>query len=225
MKDPRTIEARAKLLEGHLEKGALSLSSQDVSRLASSGLLEYPHEWDTWDDSRLKDVIMKGKPYTAAQLAFMWAESRAGGQAGLAFVGKPNVGKSRLARMTAIYVSVVYQVQPIYVNWPIYIAKRRMSSGGGETTVDLQARLIAADLLLLDDPFREKPSAFTIQELYPLIERRGMTIITSNTPPGQWNPHITGNGDAEAARDTAEAIRSRLGADRRITVTIRMEAR
>jgi DNA replication protein DnaC len=228
LKDTRTLDARLQLLEeGHLDKGALKLSTADVSRLSSSGLMEEPHEWDVWDDSRLKDVTMKGHKYTAAQLAFMWAKMEAGprSRSGLALVGKPGVGKSHLARLTAIYVSVVHQVQAVYVNWPLYITQRRMASGGGESTISRQARLISADLLVLDDPFREKPSAFSIQELYPLVERRGMTIITSNTDPSQWRPHITGNGDAEAARTTAEAIRSRLGANRRITVVVRMEAR
>jgi len=225
------VAARALLLEGHLDhRGDLTFKekpgdSQIGDVLRRGGFFDDPrYDWESWDDRRLKDITLHGKTRPVAEAMFSWASALREQKAhGLLLYGPPGVGKSHLATLTGIYACIAYGTAGRYINWPEYVTRQRAAAVADEQRAqELKLELLSLPLVVVDDLFRISETVFSVSLLYDIVERKGFTLYTSNGVPDRWNPQLR-NGDAEAARTTVKAIKSRLSTGRNLSTMIRME--
>lgn len=118
--------------------------------------------------------------------------------------GRPGRGKTHLA-VGAAYRLARQGYRALFLGEAAYLEALYRSFRGGGEPPDYSW----ADVLVLDDLGKIKPSEFAYQSLYALIEHanahRKTLIVTSNYEPGTAACRISGKSD-----EAAEAILSRL---------------
>lgn len=148
-------------------------------------------QWSAWCE-RVPFRFQKARPSdlkdeskeTRAQLTD-WAEEPGGRN--LLFIGPVGTGKTHAAVAAA---GVRYFIHGDRVTfWPVVELLDALRPGGDDEPNDAMQSAINARLLLLDDLGAEKPSEWTAERLYAIVNRRWMdgaaTIATSNLPATQ----------------------------------------
>lgn len=131
---------------------------------------------------------------------------------GIIINGSYGAGKTHLA--VAIAHEVIRQgYQPIFGTAPNLLDKVRTSYDGGdskETEQQIINSYINCDLLIIDDLGKEKPTEWTLQKLYQILdtryEKNKPVIITTNYSMEKLKNRLTVNDNFE----TAAAIVSRI---------------
>jgi DNA replication protein DnaC len=119
---------------------------------------------------------------------------------GLCFVGTTGVGKTTLA--CRLVDALCRRGNPAYyLNWPLFLAWVRQGIDTTEGSGDALTAICNAPVLVLDDLGREKPSEWTKDQLYVVMERRYSealpTIVTTNETTDAWDTRF---GAAVASR-------------------------
>lgn len=101
--------------------------------------------------------------------------------------------------------------------WPVVELFEAMRPGREQVAGDAMAAAIGADVLILDDLGTERPSDWTFQQLYLIVNRRWLeqrpTLVTSNLAPDVLEEAV---GSQTWSRLYHDALRLKLaGVDRR----------
>lgn len=106
----------------------------------------------------------------------------------LVLLGPVGVGKTHAAVAT---LRLCHDLGYSIMFAPIVEALDMLRPGGGD---DVAARLATVRVLLLDDLGAERPTDWTAERLYSVINRRWLdekvTIVTSNLPPDELEPTL-----------------------------------
>lgn len=216
-----TIEARNELLAGLLdESGSLDWEpfQSEYLALLRGGFFTGPHGWKGWNDE-----YHKGNHSYVSPMHFIltWCLTLPTlDRPGIVMWGGVGLGKTRLAKLAGIYLTVRYRLlSPRYLSWPEFVVERRLASGGIENDSEevLQAAM-QADFLVVDDLSADRVSEFGLEMLYSLINtRHGPFIVVMNKGPQAWLADIRANGSSVRSDNPdrvlmlAERIADRLG--------------
>lgn len=136
--------------------------------------------------------------------------------------GPVGSGKTLLACRVAL--SWVGRAKVRFVTSAGLMAAMASTFGTGRTEDGVLAPYLSADLVVLDDLGKEPTDERTLSRLFRLVDgrysARRATVVTSQFTPSALAARLARRGDAE----TAEAIASRLGADRGWCVAMRTGA-
>ena len=127
---------------------------------------------------------------------------------GLIFVGPPGGGKSHLAAACLQAVVGHYRVRGRFCNFTQFIRRmhRSYSKDAAETSDSIMRPIVEADLVLIDEIGRERPTDHTLDLMHSMIEDRYLrsapTLFTTNYP-------LTGRGTILAHR-MSDALVSRI---------------
>lgn len=138
-----------------------------------------------------------------------WVKARSGQN--LVILGPVGVGKTHLAVAACRDRHLDGELVRF---WPVVELLDALRPGGND---DAAANAVTTPLLILDDLGAERPTDWTAERLYALINRRWLselpTVVTSNLPPGDLGGAI---GERLYSRLAHEAVAVTLtGADRR----------
>lgn len=106
--------------------------------------------------------------------------------------GSPGCGKTYRAARYLIRWIETGRPDPLFVGWPALLDARRRSFSGEEADPYLAAKL--APFLVIDDLGAEKPSEWTVETAFGLIDYRYNwllpTVITTNLTPPDLEGHV-----------------------------------
>lgn len=188
--------------------------AEDQRRLDAAIETDMVKAWHERIPPRFADVEMPNAGDVAGQLDSIMSWCTQGSDTSsdnVVILGPVGVGKTYLA------VAMAWERHRLgeYVRfWPVVELLDALRPGGDE---DAAATARDAKVLVLDDLGAERPTDWTAERLYALINRRWLnelpTIVTSNLEPNQLRTAI---GERLYSRLAHEALAIRLsGVDRR----------
>ena len=244
---PETLASRQRCLQLTTSSDLLRFPRGRQAQLTRAGLIVPGHTFGDWDDT-YNQVVRNGHERTPLQVMFDLIHFLVTKKPPKHFVwlfGDPGVGKTMLARVTAVHLCAILDVAGAFCNWADKLQQIRDGYNNGNR-VDLTNEY-KADVLVLDDMGQERGTMWEIGMLYNLIENRSrklLTICTSNLRLDAPRRGTDGRGkrlDYAAYLDilgvparpedgidgrlamVAARIRSRLQLDRYLLTQIRIE--
>lgn len=195
---PITCDACIEVEESALARAGLALVDAkpiDIrDRLRALGVNTRKH-----GEAKLADFDSDGVPWEAAK-ELATTTVRAGRHdrvRGLYLVGDVGVGKSHLAVAIMRYVLEEGEGKSVVYDSADRLITKVQDSYGQGTTDELIEHRAAADLYVLDDLGREKPTADALRVLVTILDERegAPTVITSNYRPSQLGKRHGGEFD------------------------------
>lgn len=197
---PATANSRLRLLQHTISSDILRFHRGRRRQLERAGIIVPEHTYIKWDDTYNK-LVANGHNRTPLHIAFdliyhLITENPAERFAW--FYGDPKAGKTFLARLVAVHLCAILDVDGMFCNWASKLDEIRRSINGHINT-DL-TKETQAPVLILDDMGQERGTLWEIGMLYNLIENRSRSTLTLCTSNLALNSARTGlNGTEYAA--------------------------
>lgn len=181
--EPRALGEIAQSAARHLREMP---KGPDLEAVAEQRRAE--EEWAKRIPKRFRNAVVSDVDEPAASLLFEWASRAPGPSTNLILVGPIGTGKTHAA-IGALRICAEHGSS--YMFAPIVEALDWLRPGGPPDTA---ARMGSVRVLLLDDLGAEKPSDWTAERLYGIVNRRWLnelpTIVTTNIPSGELEASV-----------------------------------
>ena len=167
-----------------------------------------------WDSERNPPWARRALARVQAYVAEVTAE----GQNWLYLHGPYGVGKTHLAVAALRRIAYERLWRPQIAVWPAHCAAVQQSwtatQGAAPSERQLWGALLGADILLLDDIDKRRPTPWAMEQLYQVVDHRQNrekpTLITANHNLAELAALWTRSEQPEEVRDTGAAILSRI---------------
>lgn len=168
-------------LQAHARSHPRPVTDDDRDEL----LLRKLHDrWNTAVPARFRHAVLPDVDEPAASELFEWIEGPR--TSNLVLLGPVGVGKTHAG--VAALRECLYQHDKTIAFAPVVEALDWLRPGGDEPT-DVRKRLAGCGVLLLDDLGAERPTDWTAERLYGIVNRRWLDgkpiIVTTNLEPAE----------------------------------------
>lgn len=158
------------------------------------------HTYVKWDDTYNK-LMANGHNRTPLHVAFdliYYLITEKPLERFVWLYGDTKAGKTFLARLIAVHLCTILDIDGVFCNWAVKLNEIRRSIGRKDSHVDL-AKETQTPVLVLDDMGQERGTLWEIGHLYTLIESRSENVLTICTSNLELNYARTGADGTEYA--------------------------
>lgn len=186
------------------EDAARAMSAEGLAGLRADA-------WRRWCPQRFVDATLQDAPDSIADELIGWSRT-AGPRPNLVLTGPVGTGKTHLAFAAVRSDYITRGLDVVYA--PVSEMLDRLRPGGPEDALD---DYVHADRVIIDDLGAERPTDWTAERLYLVVNRRWMeerpSVVTTNLEPAALREAL---GERTYSRLVgSDAVVLRLGGDDR----------